>query len=52
MFKPGDIVRHKSGSPAMTVTSVPADRFVCQCSWFIDDEVKSHAFTHESLEPA
>ena len=49
IFKVGDVVRLKSGGPAMTVQSVKAEgRLFCQ--WFVEGEPHSEYFHADSLE--
>ena len=53
-FKPGDIVKLKSGGPAMTVTQiVTTDRGRLQvwCKWFDDNRLTENFFPPEALEP-
>jgi len=49
MFKPGDVVRLKSGGPLMTVVKVDAEH--CYCHWFprADADVRSHTFLAVTL---
>lgn len=51
MFKPGDIVRQKSGGPKMTIEEevhkVPGKYF---CSWFDDKIRKREIFSGDTLE--
>ena len=55
-FKPGDIVKLKSGGPDMTVTEVdttkdpdkPITYYVCE--WFSGKKVESHSFEATSLD--
>ncbi len=54
-FKVGDIVRLKSGGPAMTVQQevVEDDTDTVVCQWFVDGKKLEYgAFPEGSLEPA
>lgn len=55
-FKPGDIVRLKSGGPRMTVESVstsqPTGTRVAQCLWFEGDTRHQNEFALQALEVA
>lgn len=49
-FKPGDVVRLKSGGPKMTVTEVGEEVY---CEWFDDKkEPQGRGFSPTSLKPA
>lgn len=51
-IKVGDVVRLKSGGPAMTVThtgNVQEPR--CNCSWFAGNEAMSGRFPADALQP-
>ena len=58
-IKKGDVVRLKSGGPAMTVSEYPAmdiDKKVfvgkVECTWFKEGNQLTHAlFNEETLEP-
>lgn len=51
-IKIGDVVRLKSGGPAMTVTHTGnAQETRCRCSWFAGNEAMSGHFPAEALEP-
>ncbi|MQV04156.1 YodC family protein [Sinorhizobium meliloti] len=53
MFKPGDTVRLKSGSPLMTVEKVGTDMGGAQkawVKWFNGNDVKTDSFVIEALE--
>jgi uncharacterized protein YodC (DUF2158 family) len=55
VYKPGDVVRLKSGGPMMTVlyvNTVRTDPLDVHCAWFINDEHKAGNFTSGCLEPA
>ncbi len=49
-FKPGDVVKVKSGGPAMTVERITSNQVVCQ--WFVGADLKGGVFAPEALEPA
>lgn len=49
MFKPGDIVLLKSGSPKMTVNSVNGNTITCV--WFVGTTCNKQAFNADALEP-
>lgn len=65
-FKVGDVVKLKSGSPAMTVSSLDfklriggansgkVDKFLgmLDCQWFVSTELKTASFNQDSLESA
>lgn len=48
MFKPGDIVLLKSGSPKMTVNSVNGNTITCV--WFVGTTCNKQAFNADALE--
>lgn len=49
-IKIGDVVRLKSGSPAMTVTHTgTAQEPRCNCSWFAGNEAMSGRFPADAL---
>lgn len=48
-FKPGDIVRVKSGGPEMTVKSVTGKDI--SCTWFNNGTLKRALFVVEELKP-
>jgi uncharacterized protein YodC (DUF2158 family) len=48
-FKIGDVVRLKSGGPAMTVTATPDVRV--RCSWFSGADEKHAYFPAAAVEP-
>ena len=58
LFKKGDVVRLKSGGPAMTVSHSPGDTdehgdqlfAKYHCVWFIEETRKSAAFEEHLLE--
>jgi uncharacterized protein YodC (DUF2158 family) len=50
MFKVGDTVMLKSGSPVMTIRFL--DGPGAYCEWFKDGEVKGHKFEQAQLEKA
>lgn len=52
MFKSGDVVRLKSGSPLMTVekNNYNQKENECRCQWFRDDEVRYAVFNSNMLE--
>lgn len=54
MFKIGDTVQLKSGSPLMTVTSVSDNPMVgtpgCTCMWFVDGKPEHFFFPFDALE--
>jgi uncharacterized protein YodC (DUF2158 family) len=53
-FKPGDVVRLKSGGPAMTIEGIGQYGFDQEekvlCVWFIRDVKKQDTFLLSSLE--
>lgn len=49
-FKPGDVVRLKSGGPAMTVEQIASSGRVV-CKWFEGKDLKIHLFVADTLEP-
>jgi uncharacterized protein YodC (DUF2158 family) len=50
-FKPGDVVKLKSGGPLMTV--VTADSKEAECEWFDEKKVpQRHTFFVTSLKPS
>lgn len=54
MFKPGDVVQLKSGSPLMTVSEIVTDRAGVNkvvVSWFDNNEPKNSHFVAAMLEP-
>ncbi len=48
-FKPGDLVKLKSGGPAMTVESVDRKEGGFVCLWFTDGELDSDTFVSAVL---
>ncbi|WP_081663230.1 DUF2158 domain-containing protein [Flavobacterium subsaxonicum] len=48
MIKEGDVVKLKSGSPAMTVKFKTTMDLWC-CSWFAKEELKEASFADEQL---
>jgi|SRR5581483_233692 len=48
-FYPGDIVRLKSGGPAMTVQQSD-DQQIISCSWFASDVLKAASFSDKLLD--
>ena len=48
MFKIGDIVRLKSGGPAMTAQKVDGGK--ATCIWFKDDRLKTAIFRKDTIE--
>lgn len=48
-FKPGDIVKLKSGGPEMTVKAVQKFNIVCQ--WFSGKKLEAGLFVEDSLVP-
>ncbi len=51
-FKPGDVVRLKSGGPSMTVEKIGAEGWIV-CNWFAEGkELKTGTFVADALEPA
>lgn len=53
-FKPGDVVRLKSGGPTMTVQRyvLQAGTEVAECSWFAGTDLHTRDFRDDSLESA
>jgi uncharacterized protein YodC (DUF2158 family) len=49
-YKPGDIVKLKSGGPNMTVTHIHADGDLV-CQWFAGSKLSRGAFNPGSIEP-
>ena len=52
-FKIGDVVRLKSGGPAMTVTKVGdfGIRTIIKCTWFAENKNERGDFPPEALVP-
>jgi len=50
-FKPGDVVRLKSGGPSMTV-STHDEVFGYRCQWFVGNDLRDAMFKGDSLELA
>jgi uncharacterized protein YodC (DUF2158 family) len=52
IFKLGDVVRLKSGGPAMTIErgGKMSDRLVFVCTWITDGKVNCRIFYVEALE--
>lgn len=48
MFKVGDIVKLKSGGPAMTAQKVDGGK--ATCIWFKDDRLKTAVFRKDTIE--
>ena len=53
-FKPGDVVRLKSGGPAMTVTAIGEDGGETKafCVWFEGTEQHQGTFVLAAIEPS
>lgn len=52
-FKPGDVVRLRSGGPAMTVTVIFRSRTVFACRWFdAAGHMNEARFAGELLSPS
>ena len=56
-FKPGDLVRLKSGGPVMTVEKANLDFYkqwegTYSCSWFAGAKNNHKSFSEAALEPA
>jgi len=51
-FKPGDVVRLKSGGPAMTITGKAPRTGGWVVVWFSGDKTQTDAFPNDLLEPA
>ena len=52
-IKPGDVVKLKSGGPAMTVRDVGNDmsgQLMVYCTWFVDDKPQQDAFPPHALK--
>ena len=53
-FRPGDVVKLKSGGPEMTVESVgknaTSGAAVIQCTWFDAGKYNNQAFVPEALQ--
>ena len=49
-FRVGNIVKLKSGGPAMTITNVYGDGEL-GCVWFVGTEQKGGTFPPDALEP-
>lgn len=49
-FKPGDIVRLKSGGPDMTVTEENYEKDAWVCKWFGGKKLEGGQFPPESIE--
>lgn len=50
-YAPGDLVRLKSGGPAMTVVAVD-ETGACTCAWFRHNRQYEASFVAVALEPA
>ena len=58
IFKIGDVVTLKSGSPKMTVDEIKQqydngqslEGYECRCVWFVDTELKTEWFDEQSLK--
>ena len=48
---PGDLVKLRSGGPAMVVERSDASGFHCYCRWFVEGEVKGLQMYWITLEP-
>ncbi len=49
-IQPGDVVRLKGGSPAMTVTSIARDSSgLCWCAWFDGYDLKTTSINRAAL---
>lgn len=56
-YKPGDLVRLKSGGPAMTIEKVNLNIYqewegTYSCSWFAGAKDNHRSFAEEALQPA
>lgn len=53
-FKSGYIVKLKSGGPDMTIVKIAKYAYEtkeqAKCQWFMDNELKEHVFSLDSLE--
>jgi len=49
-FKPGDIVRLKSGGPEMTITGISYNEDEWKCSWFGGKKLEHGEFPPEAIE--
>lgn len=52
-IKPGDVVRLKSGGPAMTVRELANDtsgQLMVFCTWFVDNKPQHDAFPPHALK--
>lgn len=47
-FKVGDVVKLKSGSPKMTISSI--ENKICNCVWFEQSSKMEDSFSQELLE--
>jgi uncharacterized protein YodC (DUF2158 family) len=52
MFKPGDIVRLKSGGPSMTVESIDKKENGLLCLWFDEGQLEDAVFNDVVLVAA
>jgi uncharacterized protein YodC (DUF2158 family) len=55
-FKPGDVVRLKSGGPKMTVRKKSHNQIneaepLVTCVWFVNEEIREASFSPENLQP-
>ena len=48
-FKPGDVVRLKSGGPNMTVTGRHSETGRILCQWFVGTKLERGTFTPDAL---
>lgn len=48
-FKPGDLIKLKSGGPIMTVGSITVDESVVSTSWFVEGDLHQANFYIEMV---
>jgi uncharacterized protein YodC (DUF2158 family) len=51
-FKPGDLVRLRSGGPVMTLQQVSYDGESVYCQWFVNGKLHTGQFPPSSLKRA